>query len=263
LIQVFYYEGDGGTGKSSLINYLVSVWMKSPVCVQYAPVGTKEIPGTRCFDGPYELFDPATKYTVFELYDGMGFTERVTSDDYEDILIKREITGIAKGDIKPGFSRYGKRGVFVPVEKSDFNGVDLVVIVAPFAEEDEKSRIQWCIQVRTLLDENFVPSLIILTHAGNKTEHPLLGSAVPHICVDSPKGTQAISNKKTVIEILMKFALLIETRLEVELNHSFAGKAQDMKEKVTLAQKKLERNINYNWILYAIVLVLLFYIFFK
>jgi hypothetical protein len=70
------FVGDGGSGKSSLINSLIASW-EGPdnltLCTEYAFVGSREHPGTIIeFDGPFNLLERRKKRVVIEMFDTRG-----------------------------------------------------------------------------------------------------------------------------------------------------------------------------------------------
>jgi len=251
------FIGDGGCGKSSLINLIWSTWNYGTEIVKMAPIGTKETPGTRFFDGPYELLDENPKRCVFELYDGMGYIKRDMNDPTEELVIKRELVQIALGKLKPGFRPYSSYGVFVPVEKKNFPGVDLFIIVARFDDKDEVTK---AINLRATLIENLIFSQIVLTHAEENPFHPDLKEySIPHMCVETPPANSELNEvlKKVVVDLLIKAASEIERKPEVKEDTALIRKVVDVSEQVQIKKQALEKNINPNYFMMSIIVVLI------
>ncbi len=145
LTYLSLYLGEQHVGKSSFINYVLSVWFGVRTCLLQAPIGTKIATGTKAFDGPYELIveneETKKRHCIFELYDAMGYLEKAAAEPKDTPYIQFLLAGIATGTVKPGFVQYSAaRGIFQPVIKEDFSGVDLFVVTANYNKEDQVKR---------------------------------------------------------------------------------------------------------------------------
>jgi len=250
------FVGNQGIGKSSLINYIFSVWIQQSKVTLLAPIGSSERPGTLCFDGPYELFEPdalGPKRCVFEFYDGMGFRMKI-NDPQEDLKNKREIIQIARGEIKPGFVRYLKSGAFQPAEKPEFDGVDLFVLVANYEKDED---IKNLLTMKANLDDNFIASYIVLTHAAADS-HPLLKNFA-HTCIETPTVKSPADKITKVVDLLMEMALLIEVRHDVVKNQDIKYKMQDFQERFFYQGLSFKQMLP--WLI--ALLVILYGLFFK
>lgn len=63
----------------------------------------------------------------------MGFTP----NDGQEESYRREMSQLARGDIKPGFLRNNQHGAFAPVPNNSFTGLDCIVLCAEYGDDNQ------------------------------------------------------------------------------------------------------------------------------
>ncbi len=183
----------------------------------------------------------------------MGYLEKAAAEPKDTPEIQFLLAGIATGTVKPGFVQYSAaRGIFQPLIKEDFSGVDLFVVTANYNKEDQVKRAagwhSWLESNCKLVDNHrsvyqwivfylylslsfgisnsyfqlyllVIPAKILLTHADKNEQHPLLKKdEIPHLCIESPQHERAIQDPWPVVNFLLKITHAVENRTEKKIN---------------------------------------------
>jgi len=163
-IPTIVFAGDGRSGKSSLINSILTAFSDDDENYEMlARVGKPEYPGTIAFHGPFTVINHEKKCNCAYFFDSEGFNSDASSKQRVKSACKMVMGKAVVGKSLQHRGEEKEKKLFSNVTFNQFKGADLVVVVADGSKG--KDALKATVSFENRLRSKHIRTMLVVTRA--------------------------------------------------------------------------------------------------